>query len=240
MIREHEFNTRWWGARVGILSDPGFFDLSVETRLDMLAGFAWVEYYAALESCAAPGKISAADFYQVDTQIPFRIGLPRIAATPSVERLRVRTAEVNPFRLSADDLAPFKHERFRFLPGMTERKLNQRYAQWSNLLIEQQPSWCLEVLDGDTVEGWFLACMDERNRFELTLAMLRSGAGISGLLLYQRAMVEYARRGVRVGSAKFSVTNTPVVNIYSSLGARFLAPLGCWLWQGGVSESTDA
>ena len=38
----------------------------------------------------------------------------------------------------------------------------------------------------------------------------------------------------RVGLARFSVENTPVLNIYASLGAQFLPPIGIWLWTRGA------
>lgn len=169
-----------------------------------------------------------AGFHQVDTQVAFRIGLSRIESTPSLERLSAISAEEEPFEVLPEDLMPFAHERFRFLPGITQGKLNERYALWSTRLIEKQPAWCLRVLDGTAVQGWFLSQAPPGEPVELTLAMLKSDAQISGLLLYQKAMLEYAARGARVGHAAFSVTNTRVMNIYSSLGARFLTPRGHW------------
>ena len=34
----------------------------------------------------------------------------------------------------------------------------------------------------------------------------------------------------RIGHERFSVSNVPVFNIYTQLGARFGEPMGCWLW----------
>jgi hypothetical protein len=60
--------------------------------------------------------------------------------------------------------------------------------------------------------------------------MLAKDAVVSGMLLYHKACLEFAQRGHRLGEASFSVTNTAVHNIYAMLGARFLAPVGQWLW----------
>ncbi len=79
------------------------------------------------------------------------------------------------------------------------------------------------------VQGWFLAQPGKTHRLQLTLAMLAKDATISGMLLYQKACLEFANRGHRLGEASFSITNTAVHNMYASLKARFLAPwaIGC-------------
>jgi hypothetical protein len=80
------------------------------------------------------------------------------------------------------------------------------------------------------LQGWFLSRPGMQHSLNLALAMLSNTAEISGLLLYQQACVAYAGRGHRLGNASFSVTNTPVHNIYAALGARFMTPGGNWLW----------
>lgn len=229
MIREHEFNTRWWGSPVGILNDPGFFDLDQSAQHEACAPFAWIEFSAPLDVAPVPDKLGHAGFYWVDTQIPFRIGLSNIDSTSSIERLSATSAEETPFHISKQELKSFAHERFRFLPGITTERIDERYALWSNLLIANHPAWCLRIVDGTDVQGWFLSQALPGRPLDLTLAMLKSDARISGHLLYQKAMLEFAVRGARIGNAAFSVVNTPVMNIYASLGARFLTPKGHWL-----------
>jgi hypothetical protein len=240
VIREHEFNSRWWGSRVAILDDAAFFDLDRHAQAEACAPYAWIEYSAPLDSAPSPDKLGLAGFHWVDTQIPFRIDLTTITSTPSVAQLSAITAQEKPFEVSRDEFKCFLHERFRYLPGITAARLNERYALWSNLLIQQHPAWCLRILDGSQVQGWFLAQAHPDKPIELTLAMLKSDAHISGLLLYQRAMLEYAARGARIGSAAFSVANTPVLNIYSKLGARFLPPNGYWIrWAARAEGAND-
>jgi hypothetical protein len=216
MIREHRFNSRWWGGRVGIVED---LDLEGREQFD------WVELRAELAS-APLERIAGAGFFQVDVQLPFRIALARVPETPSLAALQIERA---PFSIEADEVAPFAHERYRYLPGMTEERLTKRYAEWAAAQVEQHPQWCLRVTSGGKTQGWFLSQMTAEG-LNLELAMLHRSATISGALLYQKALVEYAKLGARVGYARFSVTNTAVLNIYAQLGARFLPPVGTWLW----------
>jgi hypothetical protein len=217
LIREHRFNSRWWGGRVGIVEDVA--DLSELHQFD------WVELRAELAT-APLEKIARAGFFQVDTQLPFRIALQRVPETPSLAALQI---ERGPFTIETQDVAPFAHERYRYLPGMTEERLTRRYADWAVEQVDQHPEWCLRVSSGGTTQGWFLSQMTEEG-LNLELAMLHRSATISGALLYQKALVEYAKLGARLGYARFSVTNTAVLNIYAQLGARFLPPVGTWLW----------
>jgi len=240
VIREHEFNTQWWGSPVGILDDPAFFDLESSAQDEVCAPYAWVEYSAQLDAAPGPERLGHAGFHSVDTQIRFRINLSKIESTPSIEQLSVTSAEETPFSVSNDELKSFIHERFRFLPGVTAERLNNRYALWSNLLIADHPAWCLQISDGADVQGWFLAQAHPGEPLDLTLAMLKIDAHISGHLLYQKAMLEFAARGARIGDAKFSVTNTAVMNIYASLGARFLPPEGYWHRWTGRGSGADA
>lgn len=228
MIREHIFNTQWWGERVGIVQDPDFFSLTAARQQELLGSYAWVEFVAPLAN-VSPSALVRAGFFQADTQVGFKVDMTRIPPLPDFTDLAVTSAADTPFTIAPDDLAAFEHERFRYLPDMTTSKLSARYASWSKALITAQPDWCLRVMHGADVQGWFLSERDA-DGFHLTLAALHRKAQISGMLLYQIALSTYVQRGQRVGNARFSVTNTAVHNIYARLGARFLAPTGCWLW----------
>ena len=229
MIRRHDFNSRWWGGDVGIVADEDFFALPEDARRAQLSPWAWVEHRGPLDPERA-ARCAAAGFAQVDAQLAFRIGLRGVRSTPSTDALAVELADAVPFAIEADELADFRHERFSVLRGATTEALNRRYALWSEELLAAQPEWCARVLEGGDVQGWFLA--QERPRgLELTLAMLRKGARLSGHALYRRALLAFRERGARIGFASFSVRNTAVHNIYADLGARFVDPIGCWLWQ---------
>jgi len=230
VIGRHDFNSEWCGQEVGIVRDNAFFELSVLERENRLRPWAWVE--ARQGAGLASRALGAAGFTQVDTQMPFKIGLARLQGSPSLERAEVRFADQEPFHVPGAELADFAHERFAVLPGVGMADLNRRYALWSEQLLQADPAHCMQVLVGGEVQGWFLGRQTEQG-LELTLAMLKRGASISGHLLYHRALLAYAERGARVGHAAFSVSNTPVLNIYASLGARFLAPVASWFWIAG-------
>lgn len=230
MIRDHDFNTRWWGRPVGFVHDPAFFSLDRAMRQKLLAPYTWAEFYSQMDQAPSLDGLAAAGFFQTDTQIRFLLNLSKVKATPSTDKLEFRFADQDRFAIETEDLAMFNHERFRHVPGCTEARTNARYALWANNLIREHPETCMRVLLGNRLQGWFLSRPDEQRRLNLALAMLSGTAEISGMLLYQLACVAYARRGHRLGNASFSVTNTPVHNIYAVLGARFTPPSGNWLW----------
>jgi len=148
---------------------------------------------------------------------------------PSLDTLDVTRASDEPFAIAAEDVAAFTHERFRHLPGITPERLAERFALWAREELAAAPEWCLRVTSGGATQGWFLS-HKASDGLHLELAMLHRDARISGVYLYRRALVAYAALGARVGLARFSVENTPVLNIYASLGAQFLPPIGIWLW----------
>jgi hypothetical protein len=228
MIREHRFNSEWWGGKAGIVADMNFLSLPADEQQQMLRPYDWVELRSELDS-APLSKIAAAGFFQADTQIPFRIGIGRVPDGPSLSTLTVEQASRQPFQIEEGELAAFAHERYRYLPGMTSEKLNRRYAVWSANEIASHPEWCLRISSKGSVQGWFLSEMTDEG-LDLQLAMLHRNATISGMYLYQKALVTYASMGARVGHARFSVANRDVLNIYARLGSQFLAPVGVWLW----------
>lgn len=234
MIRNHEFNTRWWGAPVGVVHDPGFFSLDSATQQSLLKPYAWAEFYSLLDQAPPPRRLATAGFFQADTQIQFLLNLSKVGTTPSMDRLECHFADQKNFHIEAEMLATFAHERFRYLPGCTAVRINERYALWANNMIREYPATCIQLMLDNKLQGWFLSRPGEQHGLNLTLAMLSGNAEISGMLLYQKAFVAYAERGHRLGNASFSVTNTPVHNIYAAVGARFIPPGGNWLW---ISES---
>jgi hypothetical protein len=187
--------------------------------------FAFVELRGAAGAVERP-RLARLGFFLADTQIHFRLGLGALRPTPSVEALRLHWADAEPF--AVEDLAPFRHERFQHLPGMTATRLDARYAGWAAQLIAASPATCARVAHGGVTQGWFLS---ERRgaRLHLALAMTAAGATITGLHLYLAAGLGYASRGHGVGEASFSVHNTAVLNIYAHLGARFVATEDTWL-----------
>lgn len=227
MIREHAFNSRWWGGRAGILESFDFFDAPADEQLRALEAFDWVELRAPLRD-APLRAIQERGFFQIDVQVPFRIALARVPDAPSLAAFTVERASDTPFAIDDHELAPFSSERYRYLPGITRERLAARYAMFTQHLLASDPEWCLRVLSGGRVQGWFLS-QNTPHGLALELAMLHRDATTSGIYVYQKALRVYAERA-RLGFARFSITNVPVLNIYSRLGAQYLAPAGAWLW----------
>ena len=234
MIKTHEANSAWWGSPVAIITDAAWFAHDEATRAAQLAPYAWAEFKSPLNAAPRALDLQRAGFAWTDAQMNFRISLSNVPDSPSLAQYECISAAEQHFTLQQGDVRTFEHERFLQLPGVTTDMLNARYTKWANDLIAAHPEWCVRlVLNGQT-QGWFLS-EAKGSSVALTLAMLASDAVASGQPLDQRAMREYAKRGGTVGQAAFSVSNTPVMNIYSSLGAKFTAPTGVWTWVRGES-----
>ncbi len=230
LIRHHEFNSSWWGKPVGIVSLEKIEPKQMQSLHEVLSLYDWVEYKQNLVDGISNLCISRLGFELVDVQIPFRISLSNIASTPSIENMQIIPASERSFAIERDEFIPFHNERFKFIIESNEALLNKRIYLWSNQLIEANPQHCVRLeLLGETM-GWFLGQVTDQG-LQLTLAMLKRGSNISGMHLYQKAMNYYKLLGFKIGYASFSVTNTPVMNIYAKLGARFYDPIGCWIWQ---------
>ena len=229
MIRLHEFNTRWWGQPAGIIDDSSFFAMPWEAREQALAPFRWVEFKSRLKDAPPLKDLQRANFFLADTQEEFRIALKSGPLSACALPLQARFADEERFDLGDNDFAAFEHERYQHLPGCTADLINARYGEWARSLIHEHPETCLQVLEDGAIQGWFLS-RPSSNGLNLTLAMVRKDAKISGFLLYERGLVAYAARGHRIGWASFSVTNIAVHNIYAKLGAHFVSPTGIWFW----------
>lgn len=229
LIKTHELNTDWWGEPVGLVLSAGFFELPDAERAELLSPFAWAEYKAELSPEAPFGRLDHCGFLLVDSQVPLCLDLAPIAPVDPSEGLEIRFGDRFPFRMRAEDMRLFSRERFNVLPGVDAARINARYELWGNRLIEQQPGSCLEVRCGGRVQGWFLSVAKGPD-IEVALAMLHRDATVRGRLLYRAAFSAYGARGFAAGRSFFSVMNPAVMNIVSGLGAKFSAPLGCWLW----------
>ena len=99
MIQNHEFNTRWWGSPVGVVSDPGFFALAIEQQQSLLEPYVWAEFYSPLEECPPVKELANSGFFQIDTQIQFMLNLRKVEPTISTDQLICRFADQNHFSI---------------------------------------------------------------------------------------------------------------------------------------------
>ena len=228
MVKKHNFNSDWWGENAGIVTDPAFFKLPLKEQDTMLFPYAWVEFRTLADSSPPLEGIQHAGFFQTDVQIRYRLTLNHIRTSENIENLTIRFADEQCFTIDAGDTKTFMHERFMALPGITAQKLNERYALWGNRIIGECPERCVRVFSDSMLQGWFLS-QSTSEGLNLTLAMLHKDATISGTLLYTKALLAYRERGEHAGGSSFSVTNPAVLNIFSSLGARFIQPELFWI-----------
>lgn len=236
MIRQHDANTSWWGSPVGVLTDPAFFDLSESRRDEGCAPYSWVEFRCPLARAPAAHALATAGFEWIDVQIEFKLSISKVASSPSVEALMEVFGDEPSFAPDFESTASFGAERYLQLPGVDQRLLDERFRAWAALLASDHPASAVEIRRDGVRQGWFLA-QPSGSSLQLTLAMLGQGAVITGFHLYQRALLAFASRGFRIGTAGFSVRNTAVMNIYAQLGARFLDPIGCWVRLGPTYQA---
>jgi len=227
VVRRHDFNCEWWGGEVGIVDIEKFAVADDSEVLSELVRFEWVEARSGGGVPIDLGRLCSLGFFQVDTHVRFRIRLSSIEMTTSLLELEVRSADEESFDVEANQILDFASDRFSRLPGCTPEKARERYALWSRGLIEAQPEHALRILKDGEVQGYYLGRMTETG-FDLTLAMLTVESRITGMHLYQRALLEFGERGIKIGGASFSVHNGPVLNIYSELGARFTSTEMFW------------
>jgi hypothetical protein len=231
MIDSHDFSSQWFGSPVGIVRDAAFFALPAAERRAALGRYSWVEYRAPSVDGAVLAALMQDGFLQSDVQIHFRLRIAAPEPGPSLDTLSVVRADEKPFSIAPGEMADFTHERFSLVPGVTTRMITQRYEMWAVGILKSAPHFCLEVRSERGVEGWFLSSKDAKHAgLNLALAVLHRDAGISGMLLYRKALGVYRSMGETLGWASFSATNTPVLNIYSELGARFTSSTVIWLW----------
>jgi hypothetical protein len=237
VIRQHDANTSWWGAPVGVLTDAAFFALPAPARDDACAPFAWVEFRCPLAHAPAAHELARAAFEWIDVQIEFKLAISRVASSASSEPLDAVFADEPSFSPDFASAASFGAERYLQLPGVDQPFLDRRFAAWATRLASDHPACAVEIRRDGARQGWFLS-QPSGSSLQLTLAMLGHGSVITGFHLYQRALVAYASRGFRIGTAGFSVRNTAVLNIYAQLGARFLDPIGCWVRLGPTYDAS--
>jgi hypothetical protein len=227
IARLHEFNTEWWGENVGIVDIGNLSKINDQQVITELSPYHWVEARTNDSNSVDLERMRSLGFFQVDTQVHFRIRLSAIEYSSSLKGLDVAFADEQPFKIVYDDILDFSADRFARLPGCTPEKNKQRYSLWSEHLMKSQPENTLCVLKDGEIQGYYLSQKNESG-FQLTLAMLSTDSQITGMHLYHRALLAYKERGIRIGGASFSVNNLPVLNIYANLGARFISTERFW------------
>jgi hypothetical protein len=238
MIKLHDFNTEWWGKPTGIITDPAFFSLPKEQQIEILAPYQWVEFRAEDEKHPSLQAISKAGFFQVDTQINFQIDMRKLQPTSNTDALSIHSASKIPFSIDIDSIKSFSAERFKHIPDIKRHKIDERYVLWSKKLIAKNPEWCMEIKKNGIVQGWLLSSKTDKG-LNLTLGMRSLSGDTTWYYIFQKALMEYVKQGADIGWASYSVTNIPVMNVYSALSVRLTGCEHFWLWVNkGDSDET--
>jgi len=228
MIRQHDFNSEWWGAPVGIVDDVAFFCLPAADRADLLAPFEWTEFRHDIATAPPEPLLLDAGFAQLDVQVGYRMSLHREPTVPDSSGLEVLDATDAHFSGDFERLQSFAWERYLRVPGSSPERNDDRFVRWARLHVESAPTTSLELRSPDgQVQGWFLAEIDDIGA-HLALGMRHRDATVKGAAIYDAAFSYLCRQGAQVGHATFSVTNLPTMNLYAKLGARFTSTVGCW------------
>ena len=139
MIRDHQFNSRWWNKPVGLITDAAFFDQPQKVQQEQLANFDWVEFRQLYDTPPPVWSLAAAGFTHADVQIRFKLGMHQVAESSSLAAMDAVFAVDDAFEINAEDMAHFEHERLLLLPGATGERVNARYVVWANAVIRDHP-----------------------------------------------------------------------------------------------------
>lgn len=229
MIREHLFNTEWWGSPVGIVEIDAFLSASSASRRRALKSWSWVECTLTSATAEIRTTLASEGFVHADTTVQFRLDLRRVALSQHSSGIAVRRG-TDFAALDLSNARPFVHERFHMLRGATQERVMARYLRWANHVHRDHPETVLQFEVEGRAAGWFLSVPKGRG-LDLALAMTSQDGRLSGATLYRDACALYARDGFHIGEAGFSARNLDVLNVYAALGARFFATRDCFLWQ---------
>jgi hypothetical protein len=235
MIASHAFNSKWWGAPVGVTSS---FEALASSPVAMRAAatpYEWVEARVPVSDLPAEWTGPSNGFTWVDLQLGYRVALKRVESLPST--WSVAAADHRPIDL--DDFADFAAERYSRIPGATPARLAQRYRMWATELIAASPHACATVLRGDEVAGYVLGSL-EGTKASFTLAVASRTSTAHGLGIYLGAAALYRGLGATSMHAALSASNLPALNAHVALGCLFVSATGIWLRYSESLEQSES
>ncbi len=171
-------------------------------------------------------EANSAGFYYVETSIEPYIN------TVFWDRSRFADVITNTFRANEDDKAElmeiakgmFKDLRFSLDLSIGNDLADSRYSKWMNNLIDDNKDIQL-LMDNGKIVG-FMAMNHTVEKTVWILGGTRKGYQGQGLgiALYASALDYCVKRGVKNVVTGISVSNIPVLGLYSKLGFRFGNP----------------
>lgn len=195
--------------------------------------------HAALSPAAhnAHRALRALGFHYVDTSL--NPVLPNVLSSRlPPPRLPVRLAQPQDTdAILSIAASSFHHGRYHADPLFPKALADKRYRVWiHNTLRQPRPSDTVFVLEYKTsVAGFFHVSIDG-SHCDMRLAAMDPSykSSLLGVELYSSTVAELQRQGIRKITTTISATNTPVLNLFSTLGFHFAQPQLVFHWHAGT------
>ncbi len=120
----------------------------------------------------------------------------------------------------------FSHERFHIDPRMDSMRANMRYGNWVKGCMSHPTQSLLKVTDAGALAALFVVEFRDPVTVYWHLTAVSphfQGKGI-GRRAWRAMMRHHQLQGVRAIETTISARNTRILNLYASLGYRFLPP----------------
>ena len=134
--------------------------------------------------------------------------------------------------LSSMSAQAFHHERYHVDPRLDPIVGNQRYARWVENSLHHPKQQLLKVSDGQHIIAFFIIEANTQGNvyWHLTaVAPSFQGQGL-GRRTWRAMIARHQHEGHATISTTISARNTTVLNLYASLGFRFLPPEMTFHW----------
>jgi RimJ/RimL family protein N-acetyltransferase len=160
--------------------------------------------------------------------------LPHLQAyTCDSDSLIIAPAEAEDLSILSDISAQaFHHERYHVDPRLDPIFGNQRYARWVENSLHHPRQRLIKLLDDQHIIAFFIIEAGERGDvyWHLTaVAPAFQGRGL-GRRTWRAMIARHQNEGHETITTTISARNTTVLNLYASLGFRFLPPEMTFHW----------
>lgn len=206
----------------------------VGARADLASFLAWMDQEAVrLASCRLPHDslresmlLEDAGFHFVEMVL--HPHLADLQAYPCESQgLDVSLATTNDLpAIEAMAADAFGYERFHADPRLDRTLANQRYRVWVHNSLGHKKQRLYKICDGPNIVAFFVteSRPDGVCYWHLTaIAPAFQGRGY-GKRVWREMLALHQRQGMRQVATTIAARNTPVLNLYASLGFRFQPP----------------
>lgn len=185
-------------------------------------------------------------FYPVETTMDTYLRLSRFSPIVSgqSEKLRLRPATEPdlPWIITIAGSA-FSTDRLHIDPNLPSEKADQRYAHWIELGFRAgETVFVLEDTQNARVIGFFHIREAAPKTIDLSLAAVDKDyqQTTAAILMYQTVLTECRTKGYQIATARISLNNINVVNLYLRLGFAIRSAVITLHWfraaAGGISH----